>query len=369
MVFMTPDEWIRYSLGKSFDTDNYPAQKYQCWDWFDKWCRVVDIPCSRFCSLTGYVGDLWKLRYAYGYDKFFDFITSVHQLQNGDWIFKEQHVAMYYDGHQVGQNQGSVEQPYTLHPYVVVGNFNTSGFMGAMRWKEWVSSIKVGASDPVFGGHLYHLFKGFKTDFGIGVLSAGLNKVDSIRKLDSDSILNYAKITGANYYQMRTDLPEQPYGTTYGDLSSPINGVYQSLPNQRSTLYYDIEMNSFGDCTNIYVDKTHNVYSPALVYPNKNGNFEYATMVGIQHINNSNIYTFCIRYKDSWVFGLNDCKLSPKEIVNDLLSTCFVNIAFLDGGGSAQMGRWNGTEFEYVRDTGRKVPSALTLYKSMVDHR
>ena len=109
MVFMTPDEWVRYSLGKSFDTDNYPSQKYQCWDWFDKWCRVVDIPCSRFCSLTGYVGDLWKLRYAYGYDKYFDFITSVHQLQNGDWIFKEQHVAMYYDGHQVGQNQLNVE--------------------------------------------------------------------------------------------------------------------------------------------------------------------------------------------------------------------------------------------------------------------
>lgn len=363
MVYMTPSEWVQYSLGRSFDTDNYPAQKYQCWDWFDRWCSVVDIPCSRYCSLTGYVGDLWRLRYDYGYDKFFDFITSVNQLQNGDWIFKEKHVAMYYDGSQVGQNQGSWEAPYKLHPYVVMGPFNKSDFIGAMRWKKWVSVIKDGASDPVIGGHLYHFYKAYKRDLKIGVLSAGLNKVESIRKLDADNIWNYAKISGANYYQMRTDLIDQPYGTTYGDLSSPLNNVYQTLPNQNSTLYYDIEENSFGDCTGIYIDKTHNVYSPSLVYPNKNGRFEYATMVGVSHINNSNIYTFCVRYSDSWVFGLNDSKLSPKEIVNDLLSTGFVNISFLDGGGSAQMGRWNGKEFEYVRDTGRPVPSALTLYK------
>lgn len=362
--YMTPNEWIRYSLGKSFDTDNYPiAQKYQCWDWFDKWCSIVDIPCSRYCSLTGYVGDLWKLRYEYGYDNYFDFVNSVNQLQNGDWIFKETHVSMYYDGYQVGQNQGSLDQPNILHPYVVIGKFNTSGFLGAMRWKKWVSSIILGASDPVLNGHLYHFFKGYKNDFKIGVLSAGLNRLASIKDLDSDDIYNYAKITGANYYQMRTDLPDQPYGTTYGDLSSPINNAYQSLPNQSSTLYYDIEDNKFGDCTGVYVNNKHNVFSPSLVYPNKNGNFEYAYMVGLNHIYNSNIYTFSIRYNDSWVFGLNDSKLTPREIVNDLMCTCFINIAFLDGGGSAQMGRWNGKAFEYVRDTGRPVPSGLSMFR------
>lgn len=361
--YITPDEWIKYSLGKSFDTDNYPVQKYQCWDWFDSWCDVVDIPCSRHCALSGYVGDLWKLRYKYGYDKYFDFITSVHQLQNGDWIFKKSHVSMYYDGNQVGQNQGSIEQPNILHPYVCIGKFNTNDFLGAMRWKRWVSSIKIGASDLVFNGHLYHLFKAYKQDMRIAVLSAGLNRTAPIRQLDSPSILNYAKITGANYFQLRDDLPDQPYGTTYGDLSSPLNKVYQSLPNQSTTLYYDIEENSFGDCTGIIVDKNHNVFSPSLVYPNRNGNFEYARMVGINHIHNQNIYTFSIRYSDSWVFGLNDCKLSPREIVNDLIPTCFQNIAFLDGGGSAQMGRWTGDKFEYVRETERAVPTALTLYK------
>ena len=40
-----------------------------------------------------------------------------------------------------------------------------------------------------------------------------------------------------------------------------------------------------------------------------------------------------------------------------------VNIAFLDGGGSAQLGRWNGTEFEYVRDTGRAIPSVVCIYR------
>ena len=362
-VYMTPYEWVRYSLGKSFDTDNYPLQKYQCWDWFDRWCSVVGVPCSRYCALTGYVGDLWKLKYEYGYDEYFDFVTDVKLFQNGDWIFWNSHVAMYYDGMQVGQNQGSISQPRVLHPYVTETALNKNGILGAMRWKKWIMEIPIGSSDPVMNGHLYHFFKAYKSDLNVGVLSAGLNKVAPIRKLDSPDILNYAKISGANYFQMRTDLIDQPYGTTYGDISSPLNGVYQCLPNQHSTLYYDVEANSFGDCTGVYIDKNHNVFSPSLVFPNKNGNFEYAIMVGMQHIFNVNIYTFLIRYRDSWCFGLNDCKLSPHDIANDLGTTGYENISFLDGGGSAQMGRWNGKEFEYIRDTGREVPSALTMFR------
>ena len=41
----------------------------------------------------------------------------------------------------------------------------------------------------------------------------------------------------------------------------------------------------------------------------------------------------------------------------------FDSISFLDGGGSAQFGRWDSAKakFEYIRDTGRAIPSAVAI--------
>ena len=105
------------------------------------------------------------------------------------------------------------------------------------------------------------------------------------------------------------------------------------------------------------------MFSPALVYPNANGNFEYARMVGMSHINLRNRYSFVIRFSDGYCLGLAEDELTPKEIAEDFQQTEMINIAFLDGGGSAQLGRWNGREFEYVRDTGRAIPSVVCIYR------
>jgi hypothetical protein len=60
--------------------------------------------------------------------------------------------------------------------------------------------------------------------------------------------------------------------------------------------------------------------------------------------------------------ALQDC--TPKQITEDFKTAiAFHSIAFLDGGGSAQFGRWDSSKgkFEYVRDTGRPCPSAVAI--------
>ena len=83
-------------------------------------------------------------------------------------------------------------------------------------------------------GHSYSLYRQGGNEITV-VLSAGINKVASIRELDADVYI-MAKITGANYFQMKGD-QNDPVNTTYGDLSSPLNEVWTEVPNQDTTLY------------------------------------------------------------------------------------------------------------------------------------
>ena len=357
MSVLSPKQWYADTIGKRIDTDNFPRDNpYQCWDYFDYFCRLIGFGGSRYCSISKMAGDLWYLRdnAGYEYSREFEYVTD-GKLKDGDWIFWEKHVAFFFSGKEVGQNQG--------YPYVTEKTMNWSGVLGAFRWKGWKKSISVpyGSSDAVINGHRYFLYRQNPGTEKIAVVAKGLNEVAPIKELDIGKLI-YAKVGGANYFQMREGQAD-PVGTTYGDISSPLTGVYQNLPNQETTLFYDLTAADFGDCTFHEVDRTHDVFSPALVYPNANGNFEYARMVGMSHINLRNRYSFVIRFSDGYCLGLAEDELTPKEIAEDFQQTEMINIAFLDGGGSAQLGRWNGREFEYVRDTGRAIPSVVCIYR------
>ena len=354
-IMMTPKEWRDATIGRKFDTDNYPrTNPYQCWDYFDVFCRQINFTGSRYCALTKYVGDLWKLRDdpSYHYYTDFDYITDPSQLRDGDWIFWEQHVAMFYKGYELGQNQ---PDPWVTEKEIT----NWGGILGAMRYKFWDGNIAYGASDVTINGHSYSLYRQSPNE-KIAVIGAGLNKVAPFKELTAELV--YAKVGGGNYYQMRSDVPGQPYGMTFGDVSSTLTKMYQSLPNQDSTLFYELESAKFGDCTGFNVNPDTNVFSPSLVFPNAHGNFEYARMVGLNHKNNRSMYSFVMRMEDGYCLGIANEELTPVEIASDLCGMC-THIAFLDGGGSAQMGRWNGTSFEYIRDTGRPIPCVVAIYR------
>ena len=369
-MFRTPDEFRRATLGKAIDMDGYPVpNKNQCWDLYDYFLVQNAIPVSAYCSLTGYVCDLWRLKDKYEYYKYFDYITDSKDLQPGDWCFWDRgsshnysHVAVFmYDQQtgqpvELGQNQG--------YPYVTEKS-TTWDIMGALRWKGWNKvDIPFGASELSIGDNKYYLYRQNPNTESFAVLSAGINKLLPITKLDAQ-VNVMSKITGANFFQLRTDKPDgQEYGTTYGDLSSPLNDVWRELPNQNSTLYFDMETGMYGDCGNVHIDQTHNVYSPFCVYP-QSGNYQYGTFVGIDCVNTVSRYTFCIRMKDgTYILGLADKDSTPKLISSDFRNKLeFESIAFLDGGGSAQMMRYIASEHrvEYTRETPREVPSAVAI--------
>lgn len=217
-------------------------------------------------------------------------------------------------------------------------------------------------SDLTINGHLYHLY-GQADGLRAVVLSPGLNKTALIKDLDCSADV-FCKITGCNYFQLSEQIPDQPYGTTYGPISSPLCGVYQTLPNQDSTMYFDLETGYHADCTGVVIDELHNVFSPALIYqPGKN--VQYARMVGLSLCNHASTYCFVIRQPGGrYVLGLSDQELTPNQIAQDFMGyTDLESISFIDGGGSAQMMRYLTKEkrVEYTRDTGRATAGCIAF--------
>lgn len=168
-MFKNPQSFFDSTYGKSIDTDNFPqSQKYQCWDLFDYFCREQGVNCSRYCALTGYAGDLYKLRYDYGYDDYFEFFYPKN-AKRGDWYFSDRHVAMVWDVYTdgrvllLGQNQGG-------KGYVNLKTYNLNDALGMMRWKGWIVKngwIKENGNwyfyekgEPVTGWHKLNWSKG-----------------------------------------------------------------------------------------------------------------------------------------------------------------------------------------------------------------
>lgn len=134
-MYNSPQAFYDATIGKSINTDGYYGA--QCWDYFDFFCTEQGVTCSRYCALTGYAGDLYKLRYQYGYDKFFEFFYPKH-AQRGDWYFSDRHVAMVWDVYDdgtvllLGQNQGGIKR-------VTLKKYKLSDALGMMRWKGWIT--------------------------------------------------------------------------------------------------------------------------------------------------------------------------------------------------------------------------------------
>lgn len=137
MFFQNPQQFYDYTYNKAFNTDG--AYGAQCWDLFDLFCQKQGVTCSRYCALTGYAGDLYKLRYEYGYDKFFEFFYPKN-ARRGDWFFSDHHVAMVWDVYSdgkvllLGQNQGGLK-------YTTLKTYNLSDALGVMRYKGWIEPM------------------------------------------------------------------------------------------------------------------------------------------------------------------------------------------------------------------------------------
>ena len=375
MAMKSPQAFVETYTGKLIDNDG--AYGVQCVDGFQTGNVYLSIPTMP--TPNNWADGYWTCLDSNGHpspeteawvNKYFDRIRDPKDFRNGDWVIwargskshPSSHIAMYYNGQEFGENQGG-DRSFCLK------NTDFSDALGALRPKAWSLSIPAYESNMTICGHLYYLFRQTAGMRAV-VLSPGLNKTALIKDMDCDADV-YAKITGSNYFQMRTDLPDQPYGTTYGDISSPISEVYQTLPNQDTTMFFDLETGAYGDCTGITIDPNHNVFSPALIYP-RGRNVQYARMVGLGQCTLPSTYTFLIRFvTGDYAVGLSDQNLTPNTIAGDLMTIADVeSVSFLDGGGSAQMMRYITSEhrIEYTRETPRATAGCVAFIAPSKPH-
>lgn len=362
---MTPSEFHSNYYGWGQDIDGVAG--IQCVDLYKEFLRIIGCPTyASPIGGDGYADYIWYNRQRWA--QWFSFIPA-GQFQDGDIVLFAHrkrggkthplsHVCFYFGGKQFGTNQHDSK----LGRCACDKPCNWSDALGALRYKYWETTAKMtipkGYSKQTINNHAYMIYRQIDGQ-KIGVLSAGGKNLKAISAHDSTGALIYAKIGGANFFQM---VQGDDYGTHYGDEVSPLNNVYQIVPAQDSTLYYNLKTGKYGNSTGYYPDKSENVFSPSVVF--HDGTYEYAKMVGVNHVNTASIYTALIRLKDgTYIMALSASNTTPKTMYNDFRSIDgFESMAVLDGGGSAQMQAWHDGKMYTVRGTTRLLPSVVSFY-------
>ena len=370
---ISPQQFVDNNIGKAYAWDG-PAYGVQCVGGFKKWLHDEGIPV--IACPNDYAESYWTCKNKAGtvvsgvrawQSEYFTKITDWHDFRDGDWVVwpinpngshPMSHVAMFFQGKEFGQRQYEDNRAFCLK------DTNFTDALGALRWKGYEDLIPIpyGKSNIVINGHEYEVQRMYNAD-RITVAAKALNDVAKIEELDIPAWVS-GKITNGNFFQMKQDQPD-PYGTTYGDLSAPFNGVYQNLPNQETTLFYDLHTGDYGDCTDHNIDPTHPVFSPSLVYPNRLGHWEYARNTKLSAKDIKNWYTFLLKMPDAYAIGIAKEQLTPQQIANDFIQTDMIHIVFMDGGGSAQAAFWEDGKMKIVDPSGehRSVTSAIAIYR------
>ena len=376
MAMKSPQAFVEIYTGKLVDNDH--AYGVQCVDGFQTGNVYLGIPTMP--TPNNWADGYWTCLDGNGnpspsteawVEKYFDSIRRPEDFRNGDWVIwargsashPSSHIAMWYNGQEFGENQGG-DRSFCLK------STDFSDALGALRPKAWSLSIPAYESNMTICGHLYYLFRQTAALKAV-VLSPGLNKTALIKDMDTDADV-FAKITGCNFFQNDKNNPAgQPYGMTFGPISAPRCGVYQNVPDQDSTMFFDLETAEHADCTGINIDPQHNVFSPALIYQ-RGHNVQYARMVGLSQCNLNDTYTFLIRFvSGDYAVGLSDQNLTPNTIAGDLMTIAEVDsVAFLDGGGSAQMMRYITSEhrIEYTLETPRATAGCIAFIAPSQPH-
>lgn len=138
MKYKSPQEFYDRWIGKSVDVDGYYGA--QCWDGFAKYCVDEGVKCSTRCKLTNLAGDLYVLRYTYGYDRYFEFFYPKH-AQRGDWIFWSGHVAMVWNVDLANNRVQVLGQNHDGRKWFTLKWYKLSTALGCMRWKGWITAV------------------------------------------------------------------------------------------------------------------------------------------------------------------------------------------------------------------------------------
>lgn len=203
---MTPKQWYDLTIGKAYNTDGYYGA--QCWDYFDYFCRYMKITASRHCNLTGFAGDIWQNRTKNGFNKWFTFVTP-DKIQEGDWLFWKKHVAFYYGGKEVGQNQGNPPRMYVSNM-----NLNRNGLLGGFRYKSWTKTTTKPQQTTTTP----------KTETKVGVADKQSSTLKGVYKVTAKAGLNIRTGGGTNYLSLAV-LPLNTQVYCYGGFYTLVGKV------------------------------------------------------------------------------------------------------------------------------------------------
>jgi len=333
----------------------------RCVDGFKVFCQWAGIPVK--ATTNGWANGYWLYRNELEFYKWFDYITDVSQIRDGDWCIWDKgsscpssHIAMAFDSKYFGERQGG-DRGFRLVPL-------KNDIMGALRWKGFTMlSLNNGYQEVTYNGQQILVYKQYGGQ-QIGMLSAGTDgkTVRPIEQID-DYHVHFCKIN-ASYFQM-SQTAADPYGTVYGVVESfnysqePKQGkFYVYFETKNGTTEVDIDYEFWLNRNDVQF-----AVSPAAVMLYKGQDVEMLSpAIQKSKITTANNQTLLLRLDDgTYVFAvvigklnLYDCRAWAKSV-----GAC--DMIALDGGGSSQM-HWAGGLYS----TGRAIPNVLTFYKDKV---
>lgn len=363
---MTPDEFVKETIGKPWDIDH--AYSTQCWDLMAKCLQMLGVPLGVIhCGTTGYVIDIWNNRHTNGILKYFD---EVHQYRDGDWcIFPtsyhmtpKSHVAMKYGDKFYDQTTSRGCAGYSvLDPAQALGGF---------RWKGWntMDNFRYGLNYLRFEDADLTIFKAYD-GYGLYMLSAGEGALKDIQDFDNDRLLITAACN-AGYFQLRTDQPDR-YGTHYG-VEQTFDGV-DLAPKKEGLLAYFDSINSGIEVAHssgywLSKDEVNWACTPYSVVRHRGVSVNLrSTDLGNKE-GEKNTQTMIARINDHWFFVLSRTAVLPSVMARFAEEYGADEAMLMDSGGSTQLMAWNGTEYHAEIYTGRHLPNVFVIAKEKPAH-
>lgn len=358
----TPTDFYRRTIGRSYDIDG--AYGFQCWDYMAEQAYSNGVPLSVIhCSRTGYVQDIWDLRYQSGILSYYDPIPA-GQFMNGDmviWPFSygytpKSHVAMYWNGTAVGQSQSG--QKYVCS--VAYLDFNKA--LGGFRLKTWEDNrMTIDGWQKVEAeiSGVSVILTGAPDGDSLTLISAA--KPNLISEIDNPHYIYDGKLN-AGFFNNHP--AEETYGEAYGIRCGHNEW---SVPRQGKFIYYALLNNGqteVGLDSNFWYtpDQCQCACSPALVLMHNGKDCEYISPSRADRRTLSCVQSVLIRTSERFVFMITQGNLTPDQIRNWVKGNIsgVQDLVFNDGGGSVSM--QYGYEVIYGTAEKRRIVNVWSFY-------
>lgn len=180
---MTAKEFFDKHIEKAVDIDS--AAGVQCVDLFKAFTKENYGVWQYNCTNNAASG-LWIYRKDKPYYQYF-VDANINDLHNGDWVIwgnckqcPNTHVAMYYNGKFLGQNQEGIKAATWI-------NLSTNGVIGVLRPKMYIQTHNIG-----YKAHVQDIgWQGWKYDGEVAGTTGQTKRMEALR-IDYDKPV-YAK--------------------------------------------------------------------------------------------------------------------------------------------------------------------------------